>query len=85
MVRVETIIYTQKFESDVKRVKDRLTRERLEKQLRRIVENPEIGKPLRFGLKFERTVRMNPYRLIYAINGNSLILLRFEHRKSVYD
>ena len=85
MVRVETIIYTQKFESDVKRVKDRLTRERLEKQLRRIVENPEIGKPPRYGLKFERTVRVNPYRLIYAISGNSLILLRFEHRKSVYD
>jgi mRNA-degrading endonuclease RelE of RelBE toxin-antitoxin system len=59
-------------------------KERLEKQIRKIVDDPEAGKPLRYGLG-EWTVRIPPYRLIYAFQGNRLILLRLEHRKSVYD
>ena len=60
-------------------------KERVKKQIRKIIENPGTGKPLRYGLKGEWTVRVPPYRLIYAVQGDRLILLRFEHRKSVYD
>ena len=84
MVRIQAIVYTQKFERDVKKVRDSLMKERLEKQIRKIVENPETGKPLRYGLKGEWTARIPPYRLIYAVQGERLILLRFEHRKGVY-
>ena len=85
MVESKTIVYTQKFERDVKKLRGGLVKERLEKQIRRIVEDPEAGKPLRYGLKGEWTVRIPPYRLIYAVQGDRLILLRFEHRKGVYN
>ena len=85
MVETKTIVYTQKFERDVKKLRGGLVKERLEKQIRRIVEDPEAGKPLRYGLKGEWTVRIPPYRLIYAVQGDRLILLRFEHRKGVYN
>ncbi len=85
MVEIKTVVYTQKFERDVRKVRDSSLKERLEKQVRKITENPEFGKPLRYGLKGEWAIRVKPYRLIYAVQGDRLILLRFEHRKSVYD
>lgn len=85
MVEIKAIVYTEKFERDVKKIRDSSLKEKLEKQIRKIAENPEFGKPLRFGLKEELTMRVKPYRLIYAVQGERLILLRFEHRKSVYE
>jgi len=40
---------------------------------------------LRYGLKGEWTARVKPYRIIYAVQIDTLVLLRFEHRKEVYD
>jgi mRNA-degrading endonuclease RelE of RelBE toxin-antitoxin system len=85
LVEIRAIVYTQKFERDVKKLRDGLMKERLEKQIRKIVEDPEAGKPLRYGLEGEWTVRIPPYRLIYAVQGDRLILLRFEPRKEAYD
>ncbi len=82
--RIDEIIYTSKFEHEVKKIKDKSVKDRLEKSIRKIVENPEIGKSLGYVLKGERTVRIPLFRLIYAINGNTLILLRFENRSGVY-
>jgi mRNA interferase RelE/StbE len=85
MVEIKSIVYTQKFERDIKKVRDNSLKERAKDQIRKIAETPKVGKPLRYGLKGERTVRVKPYRLIYAIRGDTLILLRFEHRKNVYE
>jgi mRNA-degrading endonuclease RelE of RelBE toxin-antitoxin system len=85
VIRLDRIVYTSKFEHEVKKVVDKKVKERLEKSIKKIIENPEIRKPLSYALKGEITVRIPPFRLIYAINGNSLILLRFEHRIDVYD
>ncbi len=85
VIPITSIVYTSKFEHEVKKVRDKKIKERLEKNIKIIIENPEIGKPLRYALKGERTIRIAPFRLIYAIDGNSIILLRFEHRSEVYD
>lgn len=85
VIPITSIVYTSKFEHEVKKVRDKKIKERLEKNIKIIIENPEIGKPLRYALKGERTIRIAPFRLIYAIDGNSIILLRFEHRREVYD
>ena len=85
MVDVKSIVYTQKFEHDVRKIRDNSVKDRLRKQIEKIAENPGFGKPLRYGLKGEWTTRIRPYRLIYAVQGDRLILLRFEHRKEAYD
>lgn len=82
---IDKIIPTEKFERDVKRLRDKRIKERIDSEVKRIVKNPDTGKPLRYGLKGEKTIRIRPYRIIYAVEGNSLILLRFEHRDEVYD
>lgn len=85
MEEIKEIIWTLKFERDFKKIKDRATQDRLEKQIKKIKENPNFGKPLRYDLKRELTIYVKPHRLIYTIQGNKLILLRFEHRNHVYE
>ena len=84
MVAIRNVIWTDKFERELRKVRDKELKARARKRIKEVVENPEIGKPLRFELKGERSVRIPPYRLIYAVKGDTLYLLRFEHRKEVY-
>lgn len=84
MVAVKFIVPTDKFEDDVKRVRDKGLKEKLQKQIDKIAENPNFGKPLRYDLRGEWSIYVKPYRLIYKVEGDKLILLRFEDRKEVY-
>lgn len=85
MVEIRFIVTTEKFEKDVRKIKDKALKGKLEKQIRKVVENPDFGKPLRYDLRGEWTIYVKPYRLIYKVEGDKLILLRFEHRKEVYE
>jgi mRNA-degrading endonuclease RelE of RelBE toxin-antitoxin system len=85
MVAIEHIVVTDKFEKDVKKIRDKKIKERIAKEVKIISQLLDSGKPLSYALKGERTVRIAPYRLIYKIDCNSLIILRFEHRGNVYD
>jgi mRNA interferase RelE/StbE len=84
MVAIKFIVPTDKFKDDVKKVKDKGLEERLQKQMDKITENPNFGKALRYDLRGEWSIHVGPYRLIYKVEGDKLILLRFEHRKEVY-
>ena len=80
------ILPSKEFIKQTKKL-DKVSREKLEKQIRKILENPEVGKPLRY-MRGERTLYIKLFRLIYSFKKNPeelLILLKFEHRKSVYE
>jgi addiction module RelE/StbE family toxin len=85
MEKIKEIVWTHKFEQDFKKIRNRATQEKLEKQIRKVTENPSFGKPLRYNLKGEWSIYLKPHRLIYMVEGKKLILLRFEHRKEVYE
>lgn len=76
------IIPSKKFLKDTKRLSE-FDKERIEKQIRKILENPNVGKPLKYS-RGERTLYIKPFRLIYSFQNNELIFLKFEHRKNVY-
>jgi len=79
-----TEVYTSvEFVRDVKPL-DKSLRVKLDKQIDKVIENPDVGKPLRYDMKGERTIYIKPYRLIYKVEGETLFLLRFEHRKDAY-
>ena len=82
MVRV---VYSKEFEQDVKKIRDKALKERLIKQVEKILKNPETGKPLRYNLKGERSVYVPPYRLVYALLDHKIYLMRFRHREDVYE
>ena len=63
---------------------DKILIQRLKKQIIKIIENPKIGKPLKYK-RGERTLYIKPFRLIYSIRENEIILLKFDHRKKIYE
>jgi addiction module RelE/StbE family toxin len=85
MVEIKYIIPTDKFKDDVKKIRDKAVKERLQKQIDKLSEDPNFGKPLRYDLRGEWSIYVKPFRLIYKVEGNKLILLRFEHKKEVYN
>ncbi|MGA2789814.1 MAG: type II toxin-antitoxin system RelE/ParE family toxin [Candidatus Bathyarchaeia archaeon] len=85
MVEIKFIVPTDKFERDVRRIRDKSLKEKLQKQIDKVADNPNFGKHLRYGLKGEWCIYVKPFRLIYKVEGDKLILLRFEHRKDAYE
>ena len=78
------VVYTEKFEQEFKKI-DYSIKEKAVKQIKKIIENPEIGKNLKYNLHGERTVYVKPFRIIYSFFNNTLYFLRFEHRGNVYE
>jgi len=76
------IIPSNTFKKNIKRL-NQFDRSKIEKQIKKIIENPNVGKPLKYK-RGERTLYVKPFRLIYAVRGDEIILLKFEHRKKVY-
>jgi len=71
------------FKKNIKRLNE-FDRDKLEKQIKKIIANPNVGKPLKYK-RGERSLYIKPFRLIYAVRGDEIILLKFGHRKDIYD
>ena len=56
---------------------------KLRGQIDKVLENPQVGKPLKYR-HGERSLYIKPFRLVYAVRSDEIVLLKFEHRKSVY-
>ena len=81
---INSVIFTKQFERTIKSLKDAMIKKKIRNQIKKITDNPETGKPLKYSLKGERTVYAKPFRIIYSFTGNTIIFLRFRHRKDVY-
>ena len=78
------VVRTESFERAVRNIKDASVKERIRKQIERIINDPFVGKPLRYSLKGERSLRVSPFRMLYAFDGKTIWLLDFGHRDNVY-
>jgi mRNA-degrading endonuclease RelE of RelBE toxin-antitoxin system len=79
MVNVErTPIFERKF----KKIKNNSQKEQLKKLINKIIQNPEIGKPMRYGRKGTREIYMKPFRLSYSYvnHENKIYLLDLYHK-----
>jgi len=81
MTRIEL---SEKFENQIKKVKDEAVMDRPKKEFKALLKDPTLGKPLRYILKGFRSIRIGKYRLIYALDGDVVRVYSFEHRKGVY-
>ncbi len=74
------VSYSDDFEQAVKKL-DNTLKEKLKKQIIKIVNNPLIGKPMRYERKGTREVYVKPFRLSYAYIDEKIIFLDFYHKK----
>jgi len=80
MVIVE---YKPKFKEITKKIKDNFFKEKVKKQILKIKNNPEIGKPMRNVRKGTREVYIKPFRLSYSYfkDEDKIIFLDLYHKK----
>ena len=76
------ISYLPLFERIFRKIKDNRLKEKILKQLEKIRENPEIGKPMRFDRKGTREIYIQPFRLayIYTKPQEEIIIVDFYHK-----
>ena len=74
------VIFDPIFKKDFKKIKDRLLKEKVIKQVSKIKNNPEIGKPMRYGRKGTREIYIAPLRLSYKIEGYTVYILALYHK-----
>ncbi len=63
---------------------DKGLKERFYKGVEKVVSNPDIGKPLQYDFKGCRRIRIDPFRIIYKVKGETIFIFAFEHRRAVY-
>ena len=77
-----TTIFEPSFQKTFSKIKDKVLKERIFKQISKIRENPEVGKPMKHARKGTREVYIPPFRLSYAYlpEEQKIILLDFYHK-----
>ncbi len=74
---VKEVIWDKKFEAALRKIKDKKTKDHIKKNIKKILNDPETGKPLRYGRRGEREVRVRGSRLIYCYVEDTLTFLCF--------
>ena len=77
-----TIDYKTGFLKRVSKIKNETFKEKVKTQIEKIIENPEVGKPMRHMRKGTRELYIKPYRLAYAYikSENKLVFLEIYHK-----
>lgn len=76
------ISYSPDFERSVRKLKDNSLKEKIKGQIRKIISNPEAGKPMRNVRKGTRELYVPPFRLSYAYlkNEGKIVILSLYHK-----
>ncbi len=77
-----TVDYEPRFKKGFKKINNAANKDKLKKQIKKIIENPETGKPMRYGRKGTRELYIQPYRISYAFleKENKIIFLDLYHK-----
>lgn len=77
MVDVE---YTPRFRKAFGKIKHKALRKKVQDLVRKIIDNPFAGKPMRYDRKGTRELYVEPYRLAYAFENNTIYFLSIYHK-----
>ncbi len=77
------IRFDKKFIQIFSKIKDKVLRLKIEKQIKKIITNPNVGKPMRNIRKGTRELYIKPFRLSYKYQENDKVvyILDLYHKK----
>lgn len=77
------IRFDKRFKVSFSKIKDNLLRIKIKKQVKKISENPNVGKPMEYERRGTREVYIKPFRLsyIHIQNKNLVYILELYHKK----
>lgn len=67
-------VYDPAFRKRFSKIKDVLLKERVIKQVAKLKENPELGKPMRYARKGTRELYIPPFRLSYRYHAKKEVI-----------
>lgn len=76
--------FSERFIEQLKKL-DRRQKELVFKRIGKILENPQLGKPLHAPLARFLSERLENYRIIYKISGSTVEFAWLDKRKRVYE
>ncbi len=74
------VILDPLFERKFKKIRARGLKIKIIKQVQKIREYPEIGKPMKYSRKGTRELYIFPFRLSYKIENNIVYILDLYHK-----
>ena len=76
------IEYKKEFLKTISKIKHQEVKAQIKKQIEKIINAPEIGKPMRYNRKGTRQLYVAPYRLAYAYfpSENKIVFLDIYHK-----
>ncbi|OVE74904.1 hypothetical protein BVX95_00865 [archaeon D22] len=76
------VSYDDIFKKKFSKVKDNSSKEKIKKQIRKIINSPEMGKPMRYDRKGTRELYIAPYRLsyLYIEDRDEVVFLDLYHK-----
>ncbi|MBT3408212.1 type II toxin-antitoxin system RelE/ParE family toxin [Candidatus Woesearchaeota archaeon] len=77
MVKVS---YEISFKKRIKKIKNNQIKDQIKKQILKIVNNPNIGKPMKFSRKGTRELYIKPFRLSYFYQNDEIIFTDLYHK-----
>ncbi len=74
--------YNPLFERIIGKLKNKVLVKKVKNQIKKIIEDPEIGKPMRYDRKGTREVYVKPFRLSYAYlkEEDKIVFLDLYHK-----
>lgn len=79
-------ILTKIFLNDVKDIKkDKVLLDRLHKKMDEILQNPEHYPIKKYEIKGKRAAHVGSFVIVFEIEGNDVIFLKFKHHDHAYD
>lgn len=77
-----TIEYDPKFKKKFLKIKDKNSKDKVKKQIYKIIENPEMGKPMKYERKGTRELYTSPFRIAYSYDKNvvKILFLNLYHK-----
>ena len=77
------IIYDDKFKNIFSKIKDNLLKNQVKRQIKKIINNPKVGKPMRNVRKDTRELYIGSFRLsyVYHVEKDIIEILDLYHKK----
>jgi len=77
-----TVAYGASFKRTVRKIRDGRVKDPVKQQILKIIDDPNIGKPMKYGRKQTREVYIPPFRLSYCYDERRdlLIFLDLYHK-----
>ena len=76
------VIFDRRFQNTISKIKDAEVQKSIKNKVAKIIQNPEIGKPMRNVRKGTREVYVDSFRISYAFykDKNIVEFLEFYHK-----